>query len=74
MTKKNKNGVIYCLTSPSGRKYVGQRWNFEQRQYYYKNPKTCKKQRHLYKESTFNFNDVSNFYLLNTVYNKLIVY
>lgn len=41
-------GVIYCMTSPSGRKYIGQSWNFKQRQYYYKNPKTCQNQRKLY--------------------------
>lgn len=27
----NDIGVIYCLTSPSGRRYVGQSWNFNSR-------------------------------------------
>lgn len=38
---------IYKITSPSGRIYIGQSWDIDQRFDYYKRPR-CKKQRKLY--------------------------
>lgn len=48
MGYRAETGVIYCMTSPSGKRYVGQSWNFKHRKYYYKNPELCKRQRKLY--------------------------
>jgi len=41
------NGVVYLLTSPSGKQYVGQSWNYEKRMLDYRRG-GCKKQRLLY--------------------------
>jgi len=41
-------GVIYCLKSPSGKRYVGQSWNFEKRLNYYKSVDSCKGQQKIY--------------------------
>jgi group I intron endonuclease len=43
-----KTGVIYCLTSPSGKRYVGQSWNIEKRLNYYKRIDGCKGQQKIY--------------------------
>lgn len=34
---ETKSGVVYLLTSPSGKRYVGQTWDFQQRKRDYKN-------------------------------------
>ena len=36
-------GHVYCLTSPSGKKYIGQTWNLNRRWMDYKNLR-CKNQ------------------------------
>ena len=41
-------GYIYCLTSPSGKKYIGQCTNFKRRMRRYE-CKDCKKQPKIYK-------------------------
>ena len=43
-----KYGVIYCLTSPSGKCYIGQSWNVKERWKVYKRIKGIKQQVKLY--------------------------
>ena len=44
MSNETENGVVYLLTSPSGKQYVGQTWEFEKRMRVYRASKS-KKQR-----------------------------
>lgn len=37
MKNNKKCGVIYCITSPSGKRYIGQSWNHEKRWRDYRN-------------------------------------
>ena len=45
---ETESGVVYLLTSPSGKQYVGQSWDYNRRMSYYRRGK-CKSQRVLYR-------------------------